>query len=113
LTILGEVSDAYHSLKNLAVEAAILAESGDEKFCQSSEQRVCFYYAALDRIRYQKVWQERNHPIAARSSTAAFRPQEWAGCHICSGRSFLSAWRGSILRSRHRRTRRRGVDSVH
>jgi len=53
LALLRGVSDAYRSLKNLAVEATILTESGDENSNQRSEQRVRFFYAAPDRIRYE------------------------------------------------------------
>ena len=53
LTLLRDVSDAYRSLKSLAVEAAILTESGDETSNQRSEQRVRFFYSAPDRIRYE------------------------------------------------------------
>lgn len=53
LTLLRDVSDAYRNLKNLAVEAAILTESGDENSSQRSEHRVRFFYAAQNRIRYE------------------------------------------------------------
>jgi hypothetical protein len=51
LTLLRDVSDAYRSLKTLAVEAAILTESGDENSSQRSERRVRFFYAGQDRMR--------------------------------------------------------------
>jgi outer membrane lipoprotein-sorting protein len=54
LTLLREVSVAYRSLKTLVLEAAIITESGDENSSQHSEQRVRFYYAAPDRIRYER-----------------------------------------------------------
>jgi hypothetical protein len=54
LTLLGHVSDAYRSLKTLAIEATIITESGDENSSQRSEQRLRFFYAAPDRIRYER-----------------------------------------------------------
>lgn len=59
LTLLREVSDTYRGLKSLAVEAAIVTESGDENSSQRSEQRVRFFYAAPDRIRYEPCGKER------------------------------------------------------
>jgi len=53
LTLLRDVSDAYRRLESLAVEAAILTESGDENSSQRGEQRVRFFYAAPDRMRYE------------------------------------------------------------
>ena len=58
LTLLQEVSDTYRGLKNLAVEAAIVTESGDENSSQRSEHRVRFFYAAPDRIRYEPCGKE-------------------------------------------------------
>jgi hypothetical protein len=54
MTLLREVSDAYRSLKSLAVEATILTESGDEDSSQRTESRVRFFYSAPDRIRYEQ-----------------------------------------------------------
>src|SRR5690349_21294555 len=53
LTLLRRVSEAYRSLASLAVQASIVTESGDEDNNQRSTQRVDFYYAAPDRIRYE------------------------------------------------------------
>ncbi|MGO9258294.1 MAG: LolA family protein [Bryobacteraceae bacterium] len=52
-TLLREVSEAYRSLKSLALEAALIDESGDENTNQRSERRVRFFYAAPNRIRYE------------------------------------------------------------
>ena len=52
-TLLRDVSDAYRSVKILAIEATILTESGDENASHRGEQRVRFFYAAPDRMRYE------------------------------------------------------------
>jgi outer membrane lipoprotein-sorting protein len=54
LTLLGHVSNAYRSLKNLAIEATIITESGDENSNQRNEQLVRFFYATPDCIRYER-----------------------------------------------------------
>jgi hypothetical protein len=53
LTLLRDVSDAYRALQSLSVEATISTDSGDENSSQQSEQRVRFFYAAPDQIRYE------------------------------------------------------------
>jgi len=53
LALLGEVSEAYGGLETLAVEAALISESGDENANQRSESRVRYFYAAPDRVRYE------------------------------------------------------------
>lgn len=55
LALLHEVSEAYRSLAGLTIEAAIVTESGDENSSQRGEQRVRFFYAAPDRVRYQPL----------------------------------------------------------
>ncbi len=52
--LLREVSGAYRKLKFLALEAAIVNESGDENTNQRSEHRVRFFYSAADRMRYER-----------------------------------------------------------
>ena len=54
LTLLRHVSDAYRSLKTLAIEATVITDSGDENSSQRSEQRLRFFYAAPDRFRYER-----------------------------------------------------------
>ena len=53
LTLLHEVSEAYRSLKNLALEAVYSTESGDENANQRNERRVRFFYGAPNRLRYE------------------------------------------------------------
>lgn len=53
LTLLREVSEAYRSLKYLAIEVALLTESGDENSSHRREDRVRFFYSAPDRFRYE------------------------------------------------------------
>jgi hypothetical protein len=53
LTLLREVSEAYRNVQRLALEAALIQESGDENANQRSERRVRFFYAAPDRFRYE------------------------------------------------------------
>jgi outer membrane lipoprotein-sorting protein len=53
LELLREVSEAYRKLKSLAIEAAIVSESGDENSNQRGEHRVRFFYEAPDRIRFE------------------------------------------------------------
>src|SRR5580704_1728963 len=53
IALLKEVSSAYHRVKTLAVEAAILTESGDENNRHQNEQRVRCFYAQPNLIRYE------------------------------------------------------------
>lgn len=53
LTLLREVSEAYRGLQTLALEAALIQESGDENASQRGERRVRFFYAAPDRMRFE------------------------------------------------------------
>jgi hypothetical protein len=54
LALLREVSDAYRKLDTLAIEAIVLSESGDEDSSSRNQQRVRFFYATPDRIRYEQ-----------------------------------------------------------
>src|SRR5262249_34426078 len=54
MAVLRDVSDAYRGLKTLEIEASIVVESGDEHSSQRSEQRVRFFYAAPERVRYER-----------------------------------------------------------
>jgi hypothetical protein len=55
LALLRDVSDSYRALTTLAVEAAVVTESGDENSNSRNEQRVRFLYAAPNRVRYEPL----------------------------------------------------------
>src|SRR5690242_19325754 len=55
LALLRDVSDSYRALTTIAVEASLIAESGDENSNSRNEQRVRFLYAAPNRVRYEPL----------------------------------------------------------
>ena len=64
LELLREVSDAHRKLKSLAIEAALISESGDENSNQRGEHRVRFFYAAPDRVRFESCGKKWYGPVA-------------------------------------------------
>jgi len=64
LALLRQVSDAYRNLRTLALEAALIIESGDENSHSRGERRVRFFYAAPDRMRYEPNTREGQMQVA-------------------------------------------------
>ena len=85
LALLREVSDAYRKLKSLAVEASIVSESGDENNNQRSEQRVRFFYAAPNRIRFEPCGKNGTVQVADgdRLHSLLYHPPEFLLSESC------------------------------
>lgn len=64
LELLRNVSEAYRTLATLQIDGVHITESGDENANSRFEQRLRFFYAAPDRMRYEPCGQKAGIQIA-------------------------------------------------